>query len=186
MTGKAAQLEGQRFGRLKVISRIGSNKGQALWRCLCNCGNFKETTTRSLTSLGTQSCGCLNDENRRKPHKPTYFLPPGTAAKNRLMTAYRRSAKTRGKLFLLTLEQATVLFEQNCFYCGAKPSNYMISPRSNGGYQYNGIDRINNSLHYIADNCVSCCSICNRMKSTLDKDSFLMHVKRIADRIGHV
>ena len=185
MTGRAAQLEGSRFNRLAVLGRIGSKyNGQVLWNCLCDCGNYHEVTTHSLRQGRTKSCGCLNDEKRRQSHKATYILPYGQSALNKLITAYKRSAELRNKEYLLTEEQATKLFKDVCFYCGVEPSNLMIT--AGGDYAYTGIDRIDNDLNYTVNNCVSCCLICNRMKQKMNKDDFLIHVKKIVERNNNV
>lgn len=56
----AVDLTGERFGRLLVLGRVGSQakSGNALWRCRCDCG--RETTSAG-TDLRrrTRSCGCL-------------------------------------------------------------------------------------------------------------------------------
>ena len=61
--GICKDLTGQKFGRLTVIERVGSNKyKKALWRCVCECGCGNEviTTTSQLKSGSTKSCGCYN------------------------------------------------------------------------------------------------------------------------------
>lgn len=59
-------LTGQRFGRLTVIRRDGTNKnGSATWLCKCDCGNVKVASGRDLTNGDTKSCGC----SRRAPRK---------------------------------------------------------------------------------------------------------------------
>lgn len=56
-----ANLIGQRFGRLTVIADAGSDaKQQALWRCQCDCGNEKFSTTGALNYGEVKSCGCLH------------------------------------------------------------------------------------------------------------------------------
>lgn len=63
MSGKAIDLTGQRFGRLVVVERAGTNKsGNALWRCLCDCGNTTEVRSADLRRGATKSCGCLSRE----------------------------------------------------------------------------------------------------------------------------
>lgn len=58
----SSDLIGQRFGKLTVISKIGSetHNGQAriVWNCLCDCGNSVQLNTNVLTSGNTTSCGC--------------------------------------------------------------------------------------------------------------------------------
>lgn len=62
-------IEGQKFGRLTVVERLGSKKGRklsrALWLCTCECGGEKVATTIALTSGHTRSCGCLANESRK-------------------------------------------------------------------------------------------------------------------------
>lgn len=58
--GKLIDLTGQRFGRLTVIERAGSdNFGEATWICKCDCGVKKEIRGKDLRSGHTRSCGCL-------------------------------------------------------------------------------------------------------------------------------
>lgn len=56
-------LSGEKYGRLLVIERHGSNKHQkANWLCECDCGNQKIVNTGALHSGQTRSCGCLHKE----------------------------------------------------------------------------------------------------------------------------
>ena len=53
-------LEGERFGNLTVIKKIGSNKNHKIeWLCLCDCGKTTKKGTQRLTSGRDTSCGCL-------------------------------------------------------------------------------------------------------------------------------
>lgn len=62
-------LLSQRFGRLVVIKRAGTNKNRrALWDCKCNCGNMLILEGRSLISKNTRSCGCLRKEQTSMRH----------------------------------------------------------------------------------------------------------------------
>lgn len=56
-------LAGRIFERLIAREYKGSDKrGQALWECLCECGNTVTVVGSSLSSGNTKSCGCLNRE----------------------------------------------------------------------------------------------------------------------------
>lgn len=44
-------------------------------------------------------------------------------------------------------------------------------------YTYNGIDRVNNDIGYIKNNCIPCCKICNRAKNSMSYDDFLNWIK---------
>lgn len=65
----AIDLTGQRFGKLTVIERM-ENKGKyVVWKCKCDCGNYKNATAYSLKRGSTLSCGCLQRENMIKMNK---------------------------------------------------------------------------------------------------------------------
>lgn len=67
---KAKDLTGQKFGRLTVIARNGSNpRKQALWKCECECGNYTTVEGSKLKTGHTQSCGCLHKEILKQPRK---------------------------------------------------------------------------------------------------------------------
>lgn len=63
------------------------------------------------------------------------------------------------------------LITQPCFYCG-----YFNKDEE----KYIGVDRINSEIGYTKENCVSCCTICNYMKNSMDVASFLRKVREIA------
>lgn len=51
---------GQRFGRLTVVKAAGyTRRNQAVWQCLCDCGNTTFVMGYDLRSRNTKSCGCL-------------------------------------------------------------------------------------------------------------------------------
>lgn len=57
----AANLIGQRFGKLLVIKKAEEKlpySDSIAWICQCDCGNTIITTTSSLKSGNTSSCGC--------------------------------------------------------------------------------------------------------------------------------
>lgn len=56
-------LTGQRFGRLSVVCKCGSDKyGAALWQCKCECGKTVTKRGSALRAGHAKSCGCLHDE----------------------------------------------------------------------------------------------------------------------------
>ena len=59
-------LTGQRFGRAIALERDYGFKGQAYWRCVCDCGKFFSTASHSLRVGDCKSCGCLNSEKARE------------------------------------------------------------------------------------------------------------------------
>lgn len=62
--GKAKDLTGKEFGRLKVLGRAPSNTRYAHWWCICSCPeqNIISVIGSHLLSGETKSCGCYNKE----------------------------------------------------------------------------------------------------------------------------
>lgn len=64
------QLEGKKFGRLKVLRQYGVDKsGKTIWECVCECGNHTFSLGSNLTSGKALSCGCLKNETISKRFK---------------------------------------------------------------------------------------------------------------------
>lgn len=59
---RAIDLDGQFFGRLRVIARDKNRHGKARWLCVCECGNETVVFGAQLRSGKTQSCGCLHKD----------------------------------------------------------------------------------------------------------------------------
>lgn len=56
--GGFIDLQGKRFGLLKVLKRSGTaGNGSAVWLCKCDCGKTAEVRSCSLRSGHTKSCG---------------------------------------------------------------------------------------------------------------------------------
>jgi len=116
--------------------------------------------------------------------------------KNSVISCYKQSAKRRGLIFELTDTECCIFFKNNCEYCGASPSSkknvYLLKnglpstlPRPKfdpniATFIFSGIDRIDSSCGYTANQCVSCCKICNRAKSDLPMDKWMEYIERIA------
>ncbi len=66
---KLKDLTGKRFGKLTALEHVASelNGGNAIWRCLCDCGNVKDVVGGQLSpKTGTRSCGCIRSEITKK------------------------------------------------------------------------------------------------------------------------
>lgn len=61
---RTKNVTGERFGKLVVQSHVGWNEyKQALWKCICDCGNITEVAGVSLRAQTIRSCGCLRGSN---------------------------------------------------------------------------------------------------------------------------
>lgn len=62
MVYPAIDMTGQRYGRLTVLARAGTNSTGAQWLVKCDCGTIKKVTGRFMRRGLTKSCGCLRKE----------------------------------------------------------------------------------------------------------------------------
>lgn len=85
--GKAKDLTGQKFGRLKVLSRAANDShGRTMWRCRCDCcGEDRIVQGYLLTSGQTKGCG--------KNHTPVNFINR-TGQRYGMLTVLRLGEKT--------------------------------------------------------------------------------------------
>jgi len=88
---------------------------------------------------------------------------------------YIRSANDKNLEFGLSPDEFDEIVKANCYYCG------IIQDRG-----FNGIDRMNSCVGYVADNCVNACSMCNYMKASLSVDAFLGRVEHILTHNGRI
>ena len=59
-------INGQRFGRLIAIRPVYGKKSQAMWECLCDCGETRTVSYHNLSYGLTKSCGCARGESRAR------------------------------------------------------------------------------------------------------------------------
>ena len=67
--GAFKDLAGQRFGRLMVEERTHSIGKRVAWKCRCECGITKVTTSKLLLNGSSSSCGCLQKERAASAHR---------------------------------------------------------------------------------------------------------------------
>ena len=160
-------LLGQKFGKLTVTGRsipISYRHGSALWDCVCDCGNTtKNVESRRLRNGDNKSCGCGTRDDGFKKYQ---------------YQKYVESANKREYEFTLTLDEFTLLIQSSCYYCGIEPKRD-VSIKRTGKFLVNGIDRVDNTLGYLNENCVSCCTQCNTAKGTLSHEEFLEWIKKV-------
>lgn len=170
---KLIRLEGKVFGKLTVISLEGyrdkGRKKKPLWRCLCECGQESVVLGGNLTKGNSTSCGCSR-----------LLSLDGEGNRRAVIRKYKRHAFQGGREWRLEDDEAVSLFESNCHYCGSPPSNaHHWKDKRRRGYDYSGIDRINNELGYIPGNVVACCRVCNFAKGSTSYADFVAWAKRI-------
>ena len=84
-------------------------------------------------------------------------------------TRHKATAKLRRLDNTVSFEEFCMLIAENkCHWCSG------MLPETRGG-----LDRINNSLPYTFENCVPCCSWCNRAKGTLTASEFIEKCRQV-------
>jgi hypothetical protein len=185
------KLVGQRFGRLVIVggyipsSKLTKKRQQPTVLCICDCGSGeKRYSLNSLRQGTTTSCGCFRIENSSKMGK---INGRDGGLKRRKYSPKESSARDLHQKYIkrnpgnLDFETFFKLTQLTCHYCGAMPYQiYSVkNATSNGNFVYNGLDRIDNSKGYDLDNVVTCCGICNTMRSTLSVKDFYNHIIKI-------
>lgn len=152
--------------KTKEFKKVGKGRLR-LWECLCDCGKTFKLYSKQIWRKSPKSCGCWSGND-----------PINTNAIS-CRSHYINTAKNKNLEFSLTKEKFKFLIYDNCFYCGSPPAqinklkdNPYLIPR-------NGIDRINSSKGYTDENSVTCCKICNSMKSSLSQEDFIKHIVKL-------
>ena len=206
--GRAQDLSNQIFGKWKVLYRTKNNSNNKVqWVCECSCEKhtIKPVEAKSLKAGTSTNCGCSRLETiannadikiHKRDQSGKIILKKCSrcgewlsldnfwknasckdgyhnecknccyTAKENRYNIYKKNAKKRNIDFNLTKQQFYDLTAQPCYYCGELNN-------------YNGIDRVDSSKNYTLDNCVPCCSYCNKMKMDYSKDFWLSHMKKI-------
>ena len=116
--------------------------------------------------------------------KCSYVRPWRQDLRSQVYYKYRYNASLKGLAFEINQDDFFNLMSSDCHYCGAKPSAIWKSHRKfDNEIIYNGVDRVDNCLGYIYENCVACCTFCNRMKKDFSISVFKEYVKKWSKRV---
>lgn len=173
----AAKLINNTYGVLTILSEPFKQGIHYFYKCKCTCG--KETTVRSekliLGPKSPKSCIHCRGNN---------ISPTIAAPRNVLKSHYQSGALKRNLEFSLSDEEFNDLIYGKCYYCGQEPTINKSDNRYNKTSELfirNGIDRIDSNKGYFKDNCVSCCTMCNRMKLNYTIEDFFIKIQQIYD-----
>lgn len=170
---KKEYSKGSKFHKLTLLDESTERRNKKIvWIMKCECGKVVDVLKPDVLSGKTKSCGCLKNTPRRNNNRKEILI-------NTIFSEYKKSAYTRGYVFLLTLSEFEKLIFSKCFYCSTDKSSSRIDKLTGFTLQYMGIDRINNEKGYTSENVVPCCYTCNRMKSSLNGDEFLKIIENI-------
>ena len=168
---------GSKFGKLTITSEpIYERKitGQVRKSYLfeCDCGKTKQIESNRVFTGNTISCGCV----KRKSSNKELSL-------KRSFRNYRKNAINRNLCFDIDYEQFVALVTGFCHYCGIGHSMSKTEYKNEEPVLINGIDRLDNAVGYVWDNCVSCCCNCNRSKWKMSETQFKEHIVAIYNHL---
>jgi hypothetical protein len=180
-------LIGKVFGSFTVLRRsYTKTDGNRWWILSCACGNTVETSTSRLNEGRHSLCKCTPTPGKSVRR---HWKNPGHASFYSKYDDYKRGAKSRNIAFNLTFEQFKKIAIKSCLYCGTGPKDFSTYWKRKGSVEQeivdrsiikiNGIDRIDNRVGYVVENCCPCCSICNTMKLCMSKEEFVNHINLI-------
>lgn len=142
-------LIGQSFNKLTVIEYIGSNNRQlSLWKCICDCGNYKETTGFNLKQNRVRSCGCQNYrlKGSSNPKWKGFEEISGTYFK-----AIQNGARSRNIEFNITMEYIWEIFIKQNKKCALTGLGLSFKDKHKGN-QTASLDRIDSLNGYVEGN----------------------------------
>lgn len=153
---KRADIIGKTFHYLKVLRYDGRTKNKHLIvECACKCGKIFKTTSNSVLTGNTKSCGCWNDECRKMEKN----LKHGFAKKKKVERLYRiwLNMKTRSCNNTDKKNKSYINYAMRGISICDEWKNSFDSFKDwaiQNGYSNNlTIDRIDNNGNYEPSNC---------------------------------
>lgn len=154
---KVHDLTGQRFGRLLVVERNGSNKnGRAMWKCKCDCGSEVTILGNMLLNQQATSCGCLRKElakeaiariSTKHGGKKDRLYNIWTGMKKRCYSQSNRSYYNYGARGITVCDEW--LHDYQAFKDWAYENGY----KDDADKYECSLDRIDSNKNYSPDNC---------------------------------
>lgn len=169
---KTRIVESKRYIERKKLTDSLQTMSHTTKRVCVQCGkDFESFKTR----YGKESMRCTmcnisqaKQDVKRKDRIRNYKEENGKNL-NKYFNDYVKGASKRGYQMELVFDRFSELVLGECHYCGHK---------TNG--EVNGIDRVDNSIGYSSENCVTACWKCNRIKHTYSREFFIEKCKIIA------
>lgn len=160
------------------IDRVDNTKGYIssnVVACCTMCNIMKNTTP--FTVFYTKLRGICAFQTHGIPMIETDTMWDGFRTKKNIpYNTYKNNViKNRGLTFELTADEYTAFKNAGCYLCGIAAS---LTHR-------NGIDRLDSGRGYILDNCRTCCTHCNMMKSDFSLEEFVKQCRRILQYSDH-
>lgn len=141
VNGRAKDLTGQTFNHWKVLEMVDNlSSGARYYLCQCVCGKKSSIRGHSLTSGGSESCGCVSGKGVRHLMSKTRVYKTWTSMKHRCNNKDAVNYETYGGRGISVCERWNESFEEFYKDMGDRPKN-------------TSIDRIDPNGNYEPSNC---------------------------------
>ena len=148
------------------IDRIDSSKGYLLENCISCCTLCNYYKNKHSISLFMKRVEHILSYKMNNVQLYNECFPDFISGNYK---GYRISAKNRKIDFLLNEDTFDSIIENGCYICG----------KNNSKTHKNGIDRFDNSIGYIEENCKSCCNTCNMLKNRFSFSEIIEKFEKI-------
>ena len=150
----------------QAIKYLYTEKKMTYWLFKCDCGSEKVLRANKVfvKNKPIKTCRCGNGKNKNY-------------AFYSVLRSYKVGSLRRNLEFSLSEKEFEILTSSDCFYCGIPPNK--TSKTTLSFYKYNGVDRKNNNIGYVLDNCLPCCTLCNKAKCDLPYNVFISWLNSI-------
>lgn len=175
MTRPIRDLTNQVFGSLTAVETIKKHGSiKIVWKCTCICDR------NTCPKIVFANSGDLRN-GRVKSCQGQQYDKSIHLAIRLYFSKIRTSALKRNYVFELTLDQFIGLIQQPCKYCNANDDIKRMAQSSKPRWalRCNGIDRWDNTMGYIYENCVPCCARCNRAKDDMSGYEYINHCRKV-------
>lgn len=165
-------VPGETVGEWTVLERNGRKA-----TVQCSCGKIFVRYASNLTSGKSTRCQKCQGKHLSTTRTNNYSEEWRARIVNRCI---RTGWAGQHREFHLDDEYVYQLSQQPCVYCGEPPANTW---KGFIDIKYSGLDRVDSSKGYTADNVVPSCFVCNRAKSAMSQDDFRSWVVRVYETL---
>lgn len=167
---KARQADNERYANRKQLTEVLQNTIVSDSSICVNCGkDFESFKTRyNKPSKNCKSCAqTQKNQDAKRSNRERNYKKEHMKNIEQFYKIYIEKSSIRDKgIFHIDFETFREMVTSPCYYCK------YVNPE-----EVNGIDRIDNDEGYTKENCVSCCAICNHMKSFYHPSFFISKCK---------
>jgi len=179
-------LVGKKWNMLKVVERLESRGGPGrqsiYWKCLCNCGNTIDLSTKAINAKDNISCGCWIKS--REYRERSWCWSGCGDIHGKWWSNIKRGAKKRNHKFDVSIKYAWKLFldqEKKCALTGIELKFGKSTREIERGATTASLDRIKNQLGYIKGNVHWVHKDINLMKQGFSLDHFVCMCKLVCE-----